>query len=122
MKARLGRDFGVALCDHFNVPASQARDLKVHAGADEFFSATLTIMLTADDLAAIAARMDGKAPESEQEPVSAHFDPPATDADLARFSGKQHIFTHPSQPHGDTARDIEEFMWKKIAYARQRGL
>ena len=87
MKARLGREFGIALCDHFNVPAGQVEVLKVHTGFDEVFSASLTIMLTADDLAAIAARMDGKTPESEQESVSAHFDPPATASDLARFAG-----------------------------------
>ena len=108
MKARLGREFGVALCDHFNLPASQASDLKLHTGINDVFSASLTIMLTADDLAAIAARMGGKVPEPEQEPVSAHFDPPATDADLARFmqcDGKQYIVMNFGQAFSKSAAE-----------------
>jgi hypothetical protein len=58
MKARLGSDFGVALCKHFNLSTSQVLEgVKVNTARAEVFSATLTIALTADDLACIAALM-----------------------------------------------------------------
>lgn len=61
MKAHLGREFGKALCAHFGIPSGQvARDFKVNSAVDEVFGVSLTINLTADDLAAIARIMGGE--------------------------------------------------------------
>lgn len=61
MTPHLGREFGKALCAHFGIPSGQvAQDLKVHSEVNEPFGVTLTIRLTADDLAAIALIMGGE--------------------------------------------------------------
>lgn len=52
---KLGRDFNIAVCDHFGLKRVTA--LKLNHGSDEVLSVSLDIALTADDMAAIAARM-----------------------------------------------------------------
>lgn len=59
--AQPGNGFGIALCDHFNLPKDQVQaDVKMNTGADQVLSVTLTIMLTADDLSSIADLMPGR--------------------------------------------------------------
>lgn len=58
VNVKIGNSFGKALCEYFALPASQVSDeVQVNTKRDEMFSVSLTIMLTADDLAAIAKRM-----------------------------------------------------------------
>lgn len=50
--------FGRALCKHFGLEnASVLGNIQVNTKQDEIFSVTLTIALTADDLAGIAEQM-----------------------------------------------------------------
>lgn len=114
MALQLGRSFNNALCEHFGV--KRVLGVAVNNEPEELFSAAVDIALSADDLASIAARMGGKVAESEQEPVSAHFDPPATDADLARFTGKQShtISVSIAPPDGVTAADISAAVGRQI--------
>ena len=57
-----GRDFGVALCQHFGLPLDQVSgNIEMTTATNEFFGAKVFICLTADDMAGIAARMGGKA-------------------------------------------------------------
>jgi hypothetical protein len=54
----VGREFGLALCKHFGLPASKVdHKIKINASADDILSVTLDICLTADDLTAIAEHM-----------------------------------------------------------------
>jgi hypothetical protein len=56
----LGIDFCRALVDYYGLPPDQIdADVRINASRDDIFGATLTIMMTADDLAAIAQRMPG---------------------------------------------------------------
>lgn len=57
----MGTEFGQALVEHFGLPAHQvSADLQITAGANEVFGVKVDIMLTPDDLAAIADRMPGR--------------------------------------------------------------
>jgi hypothetical protein len=58
MQVQLSRNFNIALCDHFGL--KRVTDLKINTDPDEVFSATITVALTTDDLAAIAERMGAK--------------------------------------------------------------
>jgi hypothetical protein len=52
------QDFGQALCDHLGLVSKKVeRDMKMHVAANDVFSVTLTIALTPEDLAGIAAHM-----------------------------------------------------------------
>lgn len=55
-----GRLFGLAVCEHFALPAGKCTGVQVHTESDEMFGVSVRIVLTPDDLEAIAKRMAGK--------------------------------------------------------------
>lgn len=122
MHANREREFGAALARHFGL--KNAIGLKINCERGAMFSATVDVALTTDDLRAIAALMDGKAPESEQEPVSAHFDPPASDDDLKRFmqiDGKNYLVVNVSPPDGATASEFADLARNQLNRAMKRN-
>lgn len=58
-----GRQFGAAICRHFGLPPGQVdADIRVLTDRDDIFGVTLTIHLTADDLAGIAKELKNGPP------------------------------------------------------------
>lgn len=61
MKHELGQDFGNAFCKHFGLPGEQVGcPVVIHNNPGELFRATVTILMTADDLAGISAIMQAR--------------------------------------------------------------
>ena len=58
MQVQISQSFNNALLNHLGL--KNVVELKINNNADELFSATITIALTADDLAAVAERMGAK--------------------------------------------------------------
>lgn len=57
-----GREFGKALCRHFGIPTAQCwPNFKVNTHVDDILSVTVTISLTAADLAGIAQQIEHSA-------------------------------------------------------------
>lgn len=66
------REFGKAVCDHFGLPSNQVcGPFKIDADHGGFVSATLTIVLTPDDLAGIAERTKRASEPNTQQPAKA---------------------------------------------------
>lgn len=65
MKHELGQHFVLAFCNHFGLPTDQVEcPLIIEPRYGEMFKATVSIAMTADDLAAIAKLMQARhAPE-----------------------------------------------------------
>ena len=69
-----GISFVRAVVAHFALPPDTHADMSVNCGPDECFSIGVTLTLTADDLAAIADRMEGRTPPAQLEVVAGDFD------------------------------------------------
>ncbi|NHZ38346.1 hypothetical protein [Massilia rubra] len=62
----LGIDFARAVAEHFNLPGDATdANMVMGAGPNEVFGVRLKLMLSPDDVAAIAARMGGVAPTTQ---------------------------------------------------------
>lgn len=57
-KIVMGRAFGMACCEHFGIKAKNVTGIEVASEVDEVFAVSITMPLSADDLAAIAVIMD----------------------------------------------------------------
>ena len=55
-----GIDFARAVAMHFNLPDTTDADMEMVTGVNEVFGVKVKLILTADDLAAIADRMPGR--------------------------------------------------------------
>lgn len=67
-RLQVSNDFAAALAAHFALPADMVdAAMHMHTGPDEIFGVTLRIALTADDLAAIAAKMAEAKPRRERQ-------------------------------------------------------
>ena len=109
-------DFASAIEKHFSLP-TVVNCGPLEAGRFGGFYVDLRIHVTTEQMAAIVARMGAKAPAGEQEPVSAHFDPPATDDDLKRFA------YHPCGRYdADTLNSIAADARRRLESAVRRGL
>lgn len=82
LQARLGptdfvcgiSSFARAVAAHFALPPDTCADMAVNCGLNECFSIGVALTLTADDLAAIADRMEGRTPPAQPEVVACDFD------------------------------------------------
>ncbi len=115
-------DFPEALGKHLGL--KNLVGAQVEAGVHGCFFADVRICIWPDDMAAISALMGGKALTTEHEPVSAHFDPPATDDDLARFmrvDGKNYLVVNVSPPDGATAKEFAGLAANQLSRAMKRN-
>lgn len=77
-----GIDFARAVAEHFNLPSATDADIEMITGAKQTLGVKVKLMLTADDLAAIADRMAGRTQPSLVDTNLAEFlrDTPAAPA------------------------------------------
>lgn len=68
-----GIDFARAVAKHFNLPDTTDASMEVVTGANEVFGVKVKLILTADDLAAIADLMPGRSSPSLVEARLAEF-------------------------------------------------
>lgn len=69
----IGIEFACAVAKHFKLPDTTAANMEMVTGANEVFGIKVKLMLTADDLAAIADLMPGRSSPSLVEARLAEF-------------------------------------------------